>query len=155
MKYKIVIVNYSKSLDLMCINNKDNSRVYKIASYNINLPDWADLGLYGVHIFETEDLESFDLLEAQKEKNNRNLNNLDAVTGLELVKQVLAEVNKPEISCVDIAEQRKAEIKKIALKMWTNIKGVGFKEVVGSAIYFVDNFDTQFESFEGSANDKD
>lgn len=56
---------------------------------------------------------------------------------------------KTEIDDLNFKITRKAEIRRVAEQMWSNIKGVRLDDVVGGARYFVDNFDAQFERTEG------
>jgi hypothetical protein len=107
----------------------------------LSFDDWEDLNLYGVHIFETDDLETFDLLEAQREKD-----------GIEKANKFLADFAEIEERVKLKESVRKAEIRRIAEKLWIHDSNNLFKtfaDTIKCARNIVDNFDAEFEKLEG------
>lgn len=145
MKYKIVIVNFNTQKDsdapLIALMDESWNREYTAAVFRNRIErqwengeGWFALKLYGVHIFETDDLKTFDLLEAQRQKD-------------EPARQIHLELEANKY--IDTAPmQRKAEIKRIAEILWVHREDISTRESIEIASRFVDNFDAEFEKWD-------
>lgn len=149
MKYKIVIINYWS-------NGRYEPTIRITTSENMIIPftmqkrlirhweskeSWFALKLYGVHIFETDDLENFDLMEAQREKDNS---------------ENIKKISETASSWCKKQTDRKAKINNLTKRLYIN--GLSYRnnkapsqliKALKEAKYYVDNFDAEFERLEG------
>lgn len=144
MKYKIIIINHAgKAAPQIHSIDSENRFVYATSKLTNMLDEqwengegWFALNLYGVHIFETDDLDTFDLLEAQREKD-----------GIEKANKFLADFQEIEDNLKINKDTRKAEIRRIAEKQYV-IMCMSLADSLVMARDFVDNFDAEFEKLE-------
>lgn len=151
MKYKIVIVNYldETSPDVRALTSNNEwtpfhcGRQREIEKQWKNGQGWFALDLYGVHIFECDDLETFDLLKAQKEKDEP-----DSIT------EFLESPATKKMWAEQRVRERKSEIKRIAEQIFINCVSKDstyphpIRHIYEQAIRFID-FDAEFEKLEG------
>lgn len=135
MRYKIVIVNYTQQSSDVSIITEDNKYIHRDL-LTMNFIPWKALKIYGVHIFECDDLESFDLLKAQKEKDEP-----DSIT------EFLESPATKKMWAEQRVRERKTEIKRIAERHYID-NGVELSIAIEMAMQFVDHFDFEFDRLE-------